>query len=1032
MNPPSILGWSLLMMMLGSNAWAGSLLDPSFRLDRRAEGRVDAVLPLADGRILVGGVFPNLGDTNTATAGSPRLIRLHGDGSLDESYSGPVFREAQMLGYSGIGSLVNGPDGAIWAVHRESYVPWGEAHLRKSTSFSQIWRLDANGRDLGGTVTLDAGIALTFLPDGTPVYFGAKGWVQFTGGFAAPFLAVGSRQIYLPGNDLNASGSVSAFLALKNGDYLVAGEFGRSPANRENPYESNGLMRIRASGEILWAVGAPGPSEVGFLREDADGSLFVGDGPQFTRFSADGGRIGESLIQGHSWDLTSRSLQLENGNIALVGMFRSLDSVPRVSVALFDPAGTLDLSLDPGAGFTANTFRGLPNFSALAEQADGRLLVAGDFSAFDGEARTNLVRLFPTNPPPVANEATTAFYAFASSWAYECGDRPKIQIFRAGEATASHSIRVRTEDETALAGVDYEPLDQVLVFAPGEREKELVLLPKATVEQPANAVNTTFVVTLSEAQPPIQFLGTNRFQVTIFPRECLVSFPTNKLTVMEGADPTQVGLLVPNHLKAGVRSRDITARKNVDYLAPDTDRRYSGYLQIVAPDNRSVDGDRTFLLGFSPPNDGRIIGYPSNMVVTIRDNDTLAGVGRGITGQPRMIYSLPDGGWLMLAHSPEFGFNSVDGQPVVNIARFKADGTFDPSLLIATNLTDRLACALPLAGGRLLVGRGWSPYRDAIPALMRLNADGSLDSSFQFPFAAAAAVTISAIVPSGTDGDILAGAYFRDTGVSQVILISPTGLVRRSWDLGAVSIPDAASLASAAAGTGVVRSYDSLLRLRSTGATTVVRSNNWSVGPLLSVSGSIWMISGGSSIEFLNPSGGLGGELSQLRIGGTNFTIRAVGPWDCRNGQIITTTRLTHGPIPNESIHLLVALDGQGNVLKAKPLPRAMSALAVAPNGTVAGICSNPPGVADPRWLRFDAELEPINDVRLVRAVYSAADQSVHLALDGQAPRGYAVEASADLQTWETVRESAEVHSGQTFVDVPQDRPEARFYRVRH
>ncbi len=936
-----------------------------------------------------------------------------------------------MFGYSGIGSLVNGPDGAIWAVHRESYVPWGEAHLRKRTSFSQIWRLDANGGDLGETVTLDAGIDLTFLPDGTPVYFGAKGWVQFTGGFAAPFLAVGSRQIYLPGTDLNASGSVSAFLALKNGDYLVAGEFGRSPANRENPYESNGLVRMRASGEILWAIGDSG---IGFLREDADGSLFVGAGPKFARFSADGGRIWESQIQSHSSTFASRSLRLENGGIAVAGMFRSLDSVPRVSMAIFDPAGTLDLRFDPGTGFTATTFSGLPAFNALAEQPDGRLLVAGDFNAFDGEARTILVRLFPTNPPPVANKATTAFYAFASAWAFECGDRPRIQIFRAGEATASHSIRVTTKNETALAGVHYEPLDQVLVFAPGEREKELILLPKTTGEPAANAVNTTFAVTLSEAQPPIQFLGTNRFQVTIFPRECLVSFPTNQLTVMEGADPTQVGLLVPNHLKAGVRSRDITARKNVDYLAPDTDRRYSGYLQIVAPDNRSVDGDRTFLLEFSPPNDGRIIGYPSNMVVTIRDNDTLAGAGRGISGQPQVISSLQDGGWLMLATSPAYAFSSVDGTPVANMARFKADGTLDPSLRVASNLADRLTCALPLADGRLAVGTAWSPNHESIPALVRLNADGSRDLSFQFTIPAEAAVSIAAIVPSGTAGDVMAGGYFGENGKSQVVLVSPTGQVLRTWDLGGTSIRNVASLASATAGTGVVRGYDSILRLRSNGLTTVVRSNSPSVGSLLSVPSSVWSIwmnSGGNAVEFLGPTGSAGQKLSLLRIGGTNYTIRSLGPWGFGNGRVIVATTLSPEGASTDATNFLVTLDGQGNVLKAKPLPRAMSALAVAPNGTVAGICANPPGVVDPRWLRFDAELEPINDVRLARAVYSAADQSVHLALDGQAPHGYAVEASADLRTWETVRESAEVHSGQTFVDVPQDRPEARFYRLR-
>lgn len=664
----------------------------------------------------------------------------------------------------------------------------------------------------------------------------------------------------------------------------------------------------------------------------------------------------------------------------------------------------------------------------MVRQPNGRLLVAGDFHAFDGEARTNLVRLFPTNPAPVADEAKTAFYALASSWAYECGERPRVQIFRAGEVTDSHSIRVVTENETALAGVDYEPVDQVLVFAPGEREKELVLLPKTHGGPAPNNGYPVFAVALGETHP-IPILGTNRFRIVIVPTECRVSFPTNQLTVMEGADPVSLAISVPNHLKAGVRSRDITAHRDSDYLAPDTDRTSLGYLRIVIPDNRLVDGDRTFLLEFAPLNDGRIIGYPSNLVVTIRDNDTLAGAGRGIAGQPQMIYSLPAGGWLMLATSPAYGFNSVDGVPVANIARFDADGSLDPSLRVATDLTDNLTCALPLSEGRLLLGTAWSA---AHPSMVRLNADGSPDFSFQFAFPAEAGVSIAAMVPSGTAGEVMAGGYFGDIDKSQVVLVSSTGKVLRTWDLGGTSIGDAASLASAAVGTGIARGYDSLLRLRSNGVTTVVRSNTPSVGHLLSVSSGIWMNSGWNSIEFLGTSGAAGPKLSQLRVGGTNFTIRSLGPWGFGNGRAVMATTLSPEGAPADSTNLLVSLDGQGNVLQAKPLPRAVSALAVAASGAVAAICANPSRAVDPRWLRFDASLEPINDVRLVRAVYSAADQSVHLALHGQAPRGYAVEASSDLQTWKTVRESAEVHSGQTFVDVPQGQPETRFYRVRH
>ena len=49
----------------------------------------------------------------------------------------------------------------------------------------------------------------------------------------------------------------------------------------------------------------------------------------------------------------------------------------------------------------------------------------------------------------------------------------KVHIIRHGKMDSTAKVRVETIDGSAIEGEDYEPVNEVLHFTPGEREKEV-------------------------------------------------------------------------------------------------------------------------------------------------------------------------------------------------------------------------------------------------------------------------------------------------------------------------------------------------------------------------------------------------------------------------------------------------------------------------------------------------------------------------------------------------------------------------------
>lgn len=75
-----------------------------------------------------------------------------------------------------------------------------------------------------------------------------------------------------------------------------------------------------------------------------------------------------------------------DGRAVIGGSFNAVNTVPRNFIARMNTDGSLDLSFDPGTG--ADGF-----VNAVAIQPDGRVLIGGGFSAYNGVGRNHIARL---------------------------------------------------------------------------------------------------------------------------------------------------------------------------------------------------------------------------------------------------------------------------------------------------------------------------------------------------------------------------------------------------------------------------------------------------------------------------------------------------------------------------------------------------------------------------------------------------------------------------------------------------------------
>ncbi len=231
--------------------------------------------------------------------------------------------------------------------------------------------------------------------------------------------AVVRGQSALDGFDPNANGPVNVVVVQPDGKILLGGAFTTFSPNGGVLVTRNRIARLNPDGTLDSAFNPNANGTVFTIAVQADGKIlaggqFTGIGGQtrnyFARLDAITG-LADSFDPDANNPVNSIVVQ-SDGNILAGGQFNGANSIGgqmRNYIARLDATTGLVDSFDPNAS---------GQVTAIAVQADGKILVGGDFTGIGGQTRNFIARLDSTtgladsfNPDAIASVSSIAVQA---------------------------------------------------------------------------------------------------------------------------------------------------------------------------------------------------------------------------------------------------------------------------------------------------------------------------------------------------------------------------------------------------------------------------------------------------------------------------------------------------------------------------------------------------------------------------------------------------------------------------------------------
>jgi uncharacterized delta-60 repeat protein len=186
---------------------------------------------------------------------------------------------------------------------------------------------------------------------------------------------------------------VKTLVLQSDGKILVGGSFSVYDGN---PY--NNIIRLNSDGSIdtSFVIGTGFNIDVNTLELQSDGKILVGgnfnsyDGNSYNKFirlNSDGS-IDTSFVIGTGFDSRVRSIKQQlDGKILVGGEFTSYDGNSYNKFIRLNSDGSIDTSFVMGTGFIGTLI------NSIKQQLDGKILVGGSFTSYDGNSYNDLIRL---------------------------------------------------------------------------------------------------------------------------------------------------------------------------------------------------------------------------------------------------------------------------------------------------------------------------------------------------------------------------------------------------------------------------------------------------------------------------------------------------------------------------------------------------------------------------------------------------------------------------------------------------------------
>ncbi len=493
------------------NLPAGSL-DTTFSDDASVNGTVYALALQTNGSIVMAGDF-----TRVKASPRNRLARLFPDGTLDNSFDiGPGANDA-------IRTLALQSDGRL--------LVGGIFTTINGTNRSHIARLSTDGKV---DIAFDPGSGAD-----NPVFAIA---VQnddkvLAGGSFSLFNSTSSPGLIR----LNTNGTIDTQFSVgagfngtvfaiglqDDGKILVGGEFVSF-----NGVARTNLVRLNANGTLdnTFDPGLRIDAAVRAILVEPDGRIVIGG--SFTNINGNFRRYLARLernglldpfflaFNGAGADNTVYAIEQQiDGKLIVGGDFRQFNGVTRNGITrLNDVDGSTDPTINFGNG--ANGF-----VAALLVQPDRKIVLGGSFTEYDNQPKEGIARIYGGS----IDGAGSIEYGQPVFLVSESETNVVITVLRRGGTTGTVSARYSTLDNTALAGRDYLPVNDVITFPEGETRRFFFvpLLPNnsADGDRSGYLLLSDFVGAVPGPQPFASF--------QILDDESVLSFTTMDYSVNE-------------------------------------------------------------------------------------------------------------------------------------------------------------------------------------------------------------------------------------------------------------------------------------------------------------------------------------------------------------------------------------------------------------------------------------------------------------------------------------------------------------------
>ena len=565
---------------------------------------------------------------------------------------------------------------------------------------------------------------------------------------------------FAPGT--GANNTVNALLLQPDGKILIGGLF-----TTYNGTARNRIARLNSDGtlDLSFNPGSGADNTISAISVQADGKILIGGNfttyngtaiNRIARLNSDG-TLDASFVVGVGADNTVTEILLQaDGKIIIGGTFLNYSGTAQNRITRLNTDGSIDAGFTIGTGFNNAV-------SSLAIQPDGKIIVGGGFTNYNGTARNRIIRL---------NTNGTLDASF---------------LIGTGSNGSVNTIMIQPDGKLALGGT-------FTTYNGTARSRVARINTDGTLDasfNPGTGANSTIEALAIQADGKLLAAGA----VTVYNTSVV-----NYLTRLN-SNGTKDVVFNPGNSANNVIN-DIGIQSNGKILIAGTFTSYNG-VAITRLARLNVDGslDASFNPGtganstinaIAIQNDGKIIiagaftnygGTARNYIARVNVNGSIDASFNPGTGASAAInkVAIQADGKIVIAGT----FLTFNGTTVNRVARLNTDGSLDAGFTMGTGFNNTVSSLLIQTDGKILLGGVFTTYNGATNnRIIRLNTDGTADAGFTS--GTGSNNTVNAIELQ-TDGKILIGGAFTNyngTGRNRIARLNTDGTLDASFTPG--------------------------------------------------------------------------------------------------------------------------------------------------------------------------------------------------------------------------------------------------------